>query len=306
MKYITSLLVIALLFCCKNSNVAQNNEATNQKNTTENQTTSTPNNALETVENNNLQAIVATNPVEIKSAEPEKTLESLETTISTKSEEQPKPKEAFNHDVWNQLLKTHVSDEGHVNYKGFQKDKTQLKQYIAQLATNMPNNDWQRNDVLAYWINAYNALTVDLILKHYPVSSIKDIKNPWDDRLWKLGDKWYNLSEIEHEILRKMDEPRIHFAIVCASFSCPKLSNEAFTANDLEQQLTKSTKGFLSDSKRNIITADELKISKIFQWFSKDFKQNGSITDFINKYTDIDIASNAKTKYLDYNWALNE
>ena len=76
---------------------------------------------------------------------------------------------------------------------------------------------------LAFWMNAYNALTIDLILRNYPVDSIKDIKNPWDQRLWKLGDKWYNLNQIEHDILRKMDEPRIHFGIVCASFSCPKL-----------------------------------------------------------------------------------
>lgn len=217
-----------------------------------------------------------------------------------------KAQDAFNHEIWHSLLQKHVTNAGNVNYKGFKQDHVQLKTYMQQLATNMPTEQWTKNDVLAYWINAYNALTVDLILKHYPIQSIKDIKNPWDERLWQLGDKWYNLNEIEHEILRKMDEPRIHFAIVCASFSCPKLSNKAFTATDLDAQLTQFTREFLADTNRNIITKDEVNISKIFQWFSKDFKQNGSLLDFINKYTDIDVASSAKTKYLDYNWALNE
>jgi hypothetical protein len=103
-----------------------------------------------------------------------------------------------------------------------------------------------------------------------------------------------------------MDEPRIHFAIVCASISCPKLQNYAFTATDLETQLTDSTKAFLADTDRNIITEDHLKLSKIFQWFTKDFKQYGSVVDFVKAYTEININAKAKTTYLDYNWNLNE
>jgi hypothetical protein len=214
--------------------------------------------------------------------------------------------ESFNHNLWDSLLKTHVSNNGNVNYLAFKKDKTSLDNYISALAENMPDDSWSKNETLAYWINAYNALTIDLIIKHYPVKSIKDIKDPWDQKLWKLSNKWYDLNEIEHQILRKMDEPRIHFAIVCASFSCPKLQNFAFNATDLETQLTESTKTFLTDSNRNIITENELKISRIFQWFNKDFKQNGSVVDFINTYTNIDINPKAKTSYLDYNWDLNE
>lgn len=226
--------------------------------------------------------------------------------INTSILKETKTAPAFNHEIWHNLLQKHVSNAGNVNYKGFKQDQAQLKAYIQQLASNLPTKQWSKNEILAYWINAYNALTVDLILKNYPLASIKDIKNPWDQRLWKLGDKWYNLNEIEHDILRKMDEPRIHFAIVCASFSCPKLSNKAYIAEDLDAQLTQFTKEFLADKNRNIITPNEVNISKIFQWFSKDFKQNGSLIDFINTYTDIEVASNAKTKYLDYNWALNE
>lgn len=214
--------------------------------------------------------------------------------------------ENINHDLWHRLLKTHVSDNGKVNYLAINKDKTSLDEYINLLSKNTPNNHWSKNETLAYWINAYNALTIDLIIKNYPVKSIKDIKTPWDQRLWKLGNKWYNLNDIEHQILRKMDEPRIHFAIVCASLSCPKLQNYAFTATDLETQLTDSTKAFLADTDRNIITEDHLKLSKIFQWFTKDFKQYGSVVDFVKAYTEININAKAKTTYLDYNWNLNE
>ena len=214
--------------------------------------------------------------------------------------------ENINHDLWDRLLKTYVSDNGKVNYQAINKDKTSLDEYISLLSKNTHNKHWSKNETLAYWINAYNAFTIDLILRHYPIKSIKDIKNPWDQRLWKLGNKWYNLNDIEHQILRKMDEPRIHFAIVCASISCPKLQNYAFTATDLETQLTESTKAFLTDTDRNIITEDHLKLSKIFQWFTKDFKRYGSVVDFVEAYTEININAKAKTTYLDYNWDLNE
>ncbi len=214
--------------------------------------------------------------------------------------------EAFNHNAWNTLLQNNVSETGNVNYITFKNNPTDLRDYIVSLGENMPNEDWTKEDKLAYWINAYNALTVDLIIRNYPVKSIKDIKDPWDQRLWKLGEKWYNLNEIEHEILRKMEEPRIHFAIVCASFSCPKLQNEAFTASKLEAQLTSATKEFLADTNRNEIASDRIKISKIFQWFSKDFKQDGDLIDFLNKYSETEISSNAKKSYKDYNWDLND
>lgn len=213
---------------------------------------------------------------------------------------------SFNHSTFNNLLQKHVSEKGNVNYPGFKADYKILKRYFSELKQNLPEDSWPKNQKLAYWINAYNAFTIDLILKNYPVKSIKDIKDPWDQRLWKLGEKWYNLNDIEHQILRKMDEPRIHFAIVCASFSCPKLQNITFEASTMEKQLTKATKEFLSDPERNSISANDLEISKIFQWFSKDFKQDGSLIDFINKYTNVEISKSAKKRFKDYNWDLND
>lgn len=212
----------------------------------------------------------------------------------------------FDHHQWNTLLSRHVSNNGNVNYKGFKRDIVLLQNYIGTLSENMPNETWSKEAKLAYWINAYNALTVDLIVKNYPIKSIKDIDNPWGQRLWNLGGTLYNLDEIEHKILRKMDDPRIHFGIVCASFSCPKLLNTAFTAEQLDEQLTTATRDFLSDTDRNNISENELNLSKIFQWFAKDFKQNGTLIDFIDQYSDINISPNAKKRYKDYNWALNE
>lgn len=212
----------------------------------------------------------------------------------------------FDHASWTTLLQKHVSNEGQVHYKTFKTDSKELATYIRYLSKNTPNDTCSKEEKLAYWINAYNALTIDLILRNYPIKSIKDIKNPWDQRLWKFGDEWYNLNAIEHEILRKMNEPRIHFAIVCASISCPKLLNEAYTSKNLDVQLTKATKGFLTDNTKNSISTDKLKLSKIFQWFAKDFKQNGGLIDFLNLHTDIKISNKAKTSYKDYNWDLNE
>lgn len=212
----------------------------------------------------------------------------------------------INHHTWTDILQKSVSENGNVNYKKIKTDELPLTKYISHLSKNTPNENWKKSEKLAYWINAYNAMTVDLILRNYPVKSIKDIKNPWKQRLWLLGNKWYNLDDIEHQILRKMDEPRIHFAIVCASVSCPKLLNEAYTSENLETQLSKVAKQFLSDSERNSILENELKLSKIFQWFSKDFKQNGSLIDFLKEYSEVKISNNAKISFKDYNWDLND
>lgn len=212
----------------------------------------------------------------------------------------------IDHLGFSDLLKTHVSKNGNVDYSGFKNDREKLSDYLDLLSKHFVQDSWTKKQKLAYWINAYNALTIDLILRNPTVNSIKDIEKPWDQRLWKLGDNWYSLNEIEHQILRKMEEPRIHFAIVCASVSCPKLQNEAFTSENLDKQLTLAAKEFLSDSSRNFIKQDSLKLSKIFKWFAKDFKQGQSLVEFLNTYSDIEISKNASIRYLDYNWDLND
>ncbi len=222
---------------------------------------------------------------------------------------------AISHEKWNALLVEHVSADGKVNYDGFMEDRATLKGYLDLLSNNHPHPEkWTEEERLAYWINAYNAFTVELILRHYPLESITDIKKlhiplvntPWHIKFFKIGGVEMNLDEIEHKILRKkFDEPRIHFAIVCASVSCPNLLNEAFTAEKLEQQLTAQAKSFVNDPTKNILAEDKVQLSKIFSWFKGDFTKNGSLIAYINQYADKPVSEKAKVKHLSYNWNLN-
>lgn len=221
------------------------------------------------------------------------------------------------HQLWNQLVKAHVKPNGMVDYKGFIEDKARLDQYLKLLSENAPDrNTWSKNEQLAYWINAYNAFTVKLIVDNYPVKSIRDlgpalkiplIKDVWHYKFFKIGGVESSLDEIEHSILRKeFEEPRIHFAINCASVSCPPLLNEAFTADKLDSQLTKVAVGFINDPTRNKITTDQAQISSIFSWFKGDFNKKGTLIDFLNLYSKVKIKPSAKISHLDYNWDLNE
>ncbi|SDG95700.1 DUF547 domain-containing protein [Winogradskyella thalassocola] len=294
MKYL-SVLIVTLIFTSSCSGLQKTTE--NQKNVTVE--------VVEMTETSKLVDVKIDNPIESKNNN--KLNDSSDYILKTKKlHDNVYVIKITSHEKWQELLQSHVSDIGNVNYNGIQRDKKKLKEYITYLSKNLPTEEWMKTQKLAYWINAYNALTVDLILRNYPTKSIKDIKDPWDQRLWKFGDTWQNLNDIEHKILRNMDEPRIHFAIVCASVSCPKLQNEAFTASNLDAQLTKATKEFLADSTKNELSKDQIKISKIFKWFKKDFEQSGSLIDFLNQYSDITISESAKKSYTDYNWDLND
>ncbi len=223
---------------------------------------------------------------------------------------------APSHQQWDKLLKKHVNAAGLVDYKGFKADKAELDAYLKTLSSNPPQSSWSVNDQKAYWINAYNAYTVDLILQHYPVKSIKDIgskikipfvNTPWDIKFINIGGKKYDLNNIEHGILRKkFDDPRIHFALVCASMSCPRLRNEAYTSAQLDAQLEDAGKDFLNDRSKNRISAGKAELSKYFSWYKGDFTKKGSLANFINQYSTVKINGNTKIDHLDYNWNLNE
>ena len=206
---------------------------------------------------------------------------------------------------WDEHLKKFVSPNGKVDYAAWKSEQEDLDNYIADLQKNPPNESWSKNKKLAYWINAYNALTVQLILKHYPVQSIKNIKKPWDTKCFSIEGKDLTLGEIEHKILRKMDEPRIHFAINCASGSCPKLLNKSYSEEELEVQLKAVTKDFLRDEGKNKIAQGTWKLSKIFLWFSKDFGSRKELIEFINNYIEMPSAK-PKVTFMEYDWSLNE
>lgn len=217
------------------------------------------------------------------------------------------------HNNWSDLLKKHVTTTGQVNYKGFIKDSILLQNYLDKLSDNPPGNNWTEEEQLAYWINAYNAFTVKLIADNYPLKSIKSIvdglpmvNSPWDIKFFKIGNVSFDLNTIEHEILRKQfNEPRMHFAINCASFSCPKLRNEAYVATIIETQLEEQTRDFINSADKNSINEKETKLSKIFNWFQSDFGEKSMVLDFIKTYEPSLNEAN-KIEYMEYSWALNE
>jgi hypothetical protein len=215
----------------------------------------------------------------------------------------------ISHELWNDLLKQCVTTEGQVNYKALLGEKEKLQLYLDALSQNPPQQNWLRNEIKAYWINAYNAYTVKLILDHYPVKSIRDLGNgkPWDAAFIEIGDKKISLNGIENDMLRKkFNDPRIHFAINCASKSCPKLVNEAFTGDNLDDQLNRAAKNFVNDPSKNQIMAEKILVSKIFDWYQGDFSRNGTVIDFLNQYSSIKIQPTATISYLNYDWSLNE
>ncbi|MDG1091444.1 MAG: DUF547 domain-containing protein [Flavobacteriaceae bacterium] len=210
------------------------------------------------------------------------------------------------HASWNVLLQQYVDADGNVDYHSWKKSQTDLDKYIQLLEKTPPANYWDKNDSLAYFINAYNAVTVKLILDNYPLKSIRDIKDPWDSKSLNLPNNRLTLNDIEHKVLRKMDDPRIHFAINCASASCPQLSNEAFRASKVQKQLEEATALFINDTSKNQISKKNIGLSKIFLWFSKDFGSKKERIAFIQKYSQKPFKDNAKIKYQEYDWSLNE
>ncbi|MBK9146596.1 MAG: DUF547 domain-containing protein [Flavobacteriales bacterium] len=222
-------------------------------------------------------------------------------------EAEPAPMEvqaAFDHALWNSLLQAHVSADGMVDYGAFGKD-ARLAEYLGKLSATKAVDTWPRNERLAFWINAYNAFTIRLMLDHPTVKSIKDINEPWKKKFFSLNGARTNLDQVEHQELReKLGDERIHFAIVCASFSCPQLWNKAFTADGLDKQLDDAARRFINDPKRNVL-GGEPQLSEIFNWFKGDFTKKGSLAAYINRYARTPIPADATIKHLDYDWRLN-
>ncbi|MGV3666349.1 MAG: DUF547 domain-containing protein [Leptospira bouyouniensis] len=225
------------------------------------------------------------------------------------------------HSVWDLLLKKHVKN-GLVSYKGFITDSTTLNGYLETL-TKVSENQYQSfsdKEKMSFLINAYNAFTVKLIIDHYPIDSITDIGSPiskinlargipWKKEFFSLLGKSRHLDWIEHEKLRKdFAEPRIHFAIVCASIGCPNLLSEAYNPSLLEKQLQSAKIGFLKNPKKNSYdkASNTLYLSKIFNWFQPDFTKKTSLIQFIQDGFEDTIKPDAKIIYNEYNWDLNE
>ena len=216
-----------------------------------------------------------------------------------------------------ELLQTYVHD-GRVDYSGLKLAETELDLYLGSLDRTEPRS-LTRSGSMALYINAYNACTLKLILEHFehgrPVGSIKEIggffKKPWDIRFCRIGGETHTLDEIEHEILRPVfKDPRVHFALNCASRSCPPLSSEPYRAGTLERQLERDTRAFINDPGSNYLEGDRLYVSRIFKWFSEDFPDG--VAPFFLRYAEGDLGKGLRAggdsigiRYLDYDWSLN-
>jgi hypothetical protein len=221
----------------------------------------------------------------------------------------------FDHSGWNRLLAAHVDASGRIAYRNLQeKDLPALQKYLDALAEAEPG-DWPRPEQLAFWINAYNAGVVWAVLQGESAESQAGRDRLFKSWKFRVADRERTPDEIEHEILRaQLAEPRIHFAIVCASASCPPLRAEAYLAAQIDTQLDAQARAFLPDRSRNVIDpkTKTLRLSAVFDWFHADFeKAAGSIPAFVAHYVDDPetrrwlLSGPEKIAYLDYDWALN-
>lgn len=241
------------------------------------------------------------------------------------------------HKAWQALLARHVrylpgGNASQVAYAGLMKDRAALRQVLDEYqgVTRAEFDGWSKAEQQAFLINAYNAFTVEKILRRYPnIASIRDygtlFGNPWKDRFFRLFGEPAHLDQIEHDMLRRegaYDEPRVHVAVVCASVGCPMLRNEAFVAERLEAQLEDAMRRFLADRSRNRYNpqSGKLEVSRIFEWYGKDFEKGHkgytSVKATLAKYADLladrpeDRAAvrehKAAIAFLDYDWGLND
>jgi len=219
--------------------------------------------------------------------------------------------------LYGELLQQYVRD-GQVDYTGLKKKEALLDSYLEYLAATDPAQMAEKQR-FALFINAYNAYTIKLILKNFkdgkPPASIKDIgsffSKPWSIKFAKIGGTTYTLDNIEHDILRPIFmDPRVHFAVNCASKSCPALLSEPYTGTKLDQQLEAGARNFINNQRENRLQGAILSISSIFKWFKEDF-QNDPVA-FFKQYAEGDLKKRLtshldriKVKYLDYDWSLN-
>lgn len=232
---------------------------------------------------------------------------------------------AQQHSKFTEVLKVVVKN-GLVNYKLLRNNNV-FNEYLSQLSETNPDTLNEKGK-LAFWINAYNAFTLEIIVENYPVESILDLhtggkiigyllgKTVWDKEFISINSKIYSLNQIEHDILRKMNEPRIHFAIVCASISCPELLNEAYEAYKIDSQLQLQAIEFINDKSKNMFNPQNRKaeVSKIFDWFSEDFGDSDEeiikyISQFLDSRLQSDINENLfewNLSFMKYDWGINE
>lgn len=211
----------------------------------------------------------------------------------------------MDHSLLEKLLKKYVRGDSLIDYDQINQDQIFFK-YLNSLENANPfAKNWSKNEKISFWINCYNACVIKLIGQNDGVNSIKEIDNCWSQMVIEINETSYSLSDIEHGILRKFNEPRIHFALVCGAKSCPKIFSKPIYTKSFEEQIQKRTNAFLHDKSKNELSLDSVRISKIFSWFKSDFTVNNSLIEFINRNSNFNLNKNADISFLQYNWELN-
>ena len=230
---------------------------------------------------------------------------------------------AIDLDLYARLLENHTRAVSEVvgtrvDYRSL-KESQDWKRLVRQVHAAKPSQ-FSRDEKLAFWINAYNILAIDLINDHYPVDGIKQIGSffspVWDLDVATIEGRSISLGAIEHEILRKMGEPRIHGAIVCASISCPPLARTPFRPMSLDADLSSAMQRWLASPEKGIAIDRQnrvVRLSRIFDWFEEDFESQGGVLVVIAPYLEPDDAAwiraegeSASIRYFGYDWSLND
>ncbi len=229
--------------------------------------------------------------------------------------------ESFSHTIYSELLTKYViPDEERVNYSGLKQDEGILDQYLKHIA-NANLERLARDEQMALLINAYNAYTLKLILEHYPgLTSIRNIRAPWSTKRYKVGRHSLSLDDIEHGLLRPLyKDPRVHFALNCASIGCPTLQPWAYNGTDVDHQLDLITKQFVQNARHVKLDGNTLFLSSILNWYNDDFinptfqGSANTLPEYIATYADLPLkqlimkhGENLTVKFLDYDWGLND
>lgn len=228
----------------------------------------------------------------------------------------------IDHSDWDNFLKTYVdinNDHKFAYSNVINEDKLVLNNYIQRMVQLDPRL-YSKQEQYAYWVNLYNALTIKVVLDHYPVKSIRSIKlggglfsvGPWKKKLVKINNQELSLDNIEHDILRPIwKDPRTHYAVNCASIGCPNLSNHAYTAENTERLLEQNASNFINSDKGVMFSGNKLTLSKIYSWFKEDFgNDEQSVIKHLKQYANEDklelLAKNSFKVTYRYNWNLND
>ena len=211
----------------------------------------------------------------------------------------------MNYAAYSDFLSKHVSFTGNVSYDKIKADQAQLTTIIQTFEKTSPEKTWEKNEKLAYWINAYNAYTLQLVSNYYPIKTTNEIKDIYKINFIEYKGIKISLDYVEHEILKSLEEPRYHFVINSAAIGSPILNNEAIEPATIDRQMNNAARLFLNDGSKNLITDTTANLSKVFDWYATEFVTVKPFIEFVNQFSVNKISEKTEIKFNEFNWALN-